>query len=133
LFVITDFVPKLASIWVPLYVAVEIPFAIGVALAVSSVIIQMRDLNQVVPIFLPLAMLLTPVIWPFTRIPPMWRPLYSFLNPAGPVISGIRGSMLLGLGPDWPLMAIAAAGSLTYLIAGYAVFKRLEVNFADVA
>jgi len=133
LFVITSFAPKPASLWVPLYVSVEIPFAVGVSLMVSSLIIQMRDLNQVVPIFLPLAMLATPVIWPFSRIPEQWQPLYSFVNPIGPVIDGIRRSVLLNHGPDWPLLAIALCGALVYLVGGYALFKRLEVSFADVA
>jgi len=134
LFFIEGFVPKIQSLWVPLYLAVEIPFAVGMAFIVSSVIIQMRDLNQVVPIFLPLAMLLTPVIWPFsTYIPVAWQPLYSFVNPVGPIINMIRYSVLSGQGPEWSLLAIALCGSLVYLFGGYALFKRLEVSFADLA
>jgi lipopolysaccharide transport system permease protein len=133
LFVIKDFVPKPATLWVPVYVAVEIPFVIGAALIVSSVIIQMRDLNQVVPIFLPLAMLATPVIWPFAKIPEHLRVPYSLVNPLGPVIDGLRGSVLLGHAPDWSLLGVGLCGSLLYFIGGYWLFKRLEVSFADLA
>jgi lipopolysaccharide transport system permease protein len=132
-FLHTGFLPKLATLWVPLYIAVEIPFAIGVALMMSSLIVQMRDLNQVIPIFMPLAMLLTPVIWAFDKIAKEWQPVYSFVNPVGPVINDIRGSMLQNFGPQWGLLAAAACGSLLYLTAGYALFKRLEVSFADLA
>jgi ABC-type polysaccharide/polyol phosphate export permease len=128
-----DFVPKLATLWVPLYIGIAIPFAIGVALTVSSLIVQMRDLNQVVPIFMPLAMLCTPVIWPFSKLSSAVQPVYSFFNPLGPVINDIRGSMLQNYGPQWGLLAIAACGSALCLAIGYALFKRLEVSFADLA
>jgi hypothetical protein len=49
------------------------------------------------------------------------------------VINDIRGSMLQNFGPQWGLLAAAACGSLLYLTAGYALFKRLEVSFADLA
>ena len=129
----TGFVPKAATLWVPLYIVVAIPFAIGVALTVSSLIVQMRDLNQVIPIFMPLAMLCTPVIWAFSKISTTWQPVYSFVNPLGPVINDIRGSMLENLPPQWGLLAIAACGASVYLVGGYALFKRLEVSFADLA
>ena len=58
-FAIEGFGPRLASIWAPLYVAIEIPFTIGLVFFVSSVIVQMRDLQQIVPIFMPLIMLIT--------------------------------------------------------------------------
>lgn len=133
LFVIERFVPHPATLWVPMYLAIAVPFTIGVSLAVSSLIVQMRDLNQVVPIFMPLAMLLTPVIWPFSEISSTWQPLYSFFNPLGPIINCIRGSMLQNHAPQWGLLGIALCGSLVYLTGGYALFKRLEVSFADLA
>ena len=38
-----------------------------------------------------------------------------------------------GLEPDWSLIGIATLGTLLYLAVGYRLFKRLEVNFADIA
>ena len=35
--------------WVPLFMIIEVVFAAGVTLAISSIIIQMRDLLQVLP------------------------------------------------------------------------------------
>ena len=41
--------------------------------------------------------------------------------------------MLLGQNPvAGPLLA-AAAGTIFYLVVGYRLFKRFEVNFADIA
>ncbi len=59
LFAAYGFAPRLTSLWAPLYVAIEIPFMVGLVLLVSSVIVQMRDLQQIIPIVMPLVMLIT--------------------------------------------------------------------------
>lgn len=132
LFAIETYAPKLATLWVPMYIAIEIPFVIGVVLLTSSVVVQARDLMQMMGIFTQFGMLATPVIWPFTKIPAMWRPIYSFVNPLAPVIDSLKNSILLGHAPEWGVLGIALCGGLTYFVTGYTVFKKLEVNFADL-
>jgi ABC-type polysaccharide/polyol phosphate export permease len=73
------------------------------------------------------------VIWQFQRVPERWRIVYGFFSPLGPVIDDARRTMLLGLNPvPGPLLA-AIAGTAFYLAMGYRLFKRYEVNFADIA
>ena len=133
LFIFYGFAPKATTVWVPLLMLVELVFVIGVTLAVSAMIIQMRDLAQVLPIIISLGLFATPVIWQFKRVPEQWRVVYGFFLPLGPVIDDARRTMLQGLPPvPGPLLA-AIAGSLCYLAFGYRIFKRLEVNFADIA
>jgi ABC-2 type transport system permease protein/lipopolysaccharide transport system permease protein len=145
LFGVYGFAPKTTSYWAPLYVAIEIPFMIGLVLLVSSVIVQMRDLQQIIPIILPLMMLIT-VLKPLNqeihqRLVPNssfvlahgWaRDVYCFLNPMAPIIDGVRASVLLGFGPQWDTLMLGLCGSLFYLVFGFVIFKRLEVNFADL-
>ena len=69
LFVIFGRAPKLTTVWVPLFMVIEIVFAAGICLAISSIIIQMRDLMQVLPLITSLGLFATPVIWPFSKIP----------------------------------------------------------------
>ena len=165
LFVIFGRAPKLATLWVPMFIVIELVFAAGVAMAVSSIIIQMRDLMQVLPIITSLGLFATPVIWPFSEIPTSYhiagghvvhvthvvnghlvnhihhvggitvnlQLVYGFFNPLGPVIANARNTMLLGNAPEWDLVAVAVAGAVTYLLLGYRIFKKLEVNFADIA
>ena len=66
LFVYFGRVPHAATVWVPVFMAIEVAFAAGITLAISSLIIQMRDLQQVLPIIISLGIFATPVIWPFT-------------------------------------------------------------------
>ena len=164
LFVYFGRAPRLATLFVPMLMVTEVVFACGVALAVSSIIVQMRDLMQVLPILTSLGLFATPVIWPFSEIPTSYRlfghtvriskvvggqvvhhhhlvggitvnlqMVYGFFNPLGPIIANARTTMLLGDAPQWNLVAVSVVGALTYLLVGYRIFKRLEVNFADIA
>jgi lipopolysaccharide transport system permease protein len=154
LFVIYGFAPKLAVVWTPLLMVIEVVFAAGVTLGCSALIIQMRDLAQVLPIVLSLGIFATPVIWPFNKIPAhyhlfggtylghghwaggFWVNLqivYGLFNPLGPIINNVRVTMLLGRWPTPGPIAAAVVGSLIYLVVGYRIFKRFEVNFADIA
>jgi ABC-type polysaccharide/polyol phosphate export permease len=144
---------------------IELAFAAGVTLAISSLIIQMRDLMQVLPIIISLGIFATPVIWPFSYIPShyhvagghtvrvttthaghlvvhhVWsggfyinlQAVYGFFNPLGPVIANVRQTMLLGQSPTWVPLIAAMCGTSLYLYFGYRIFKRFEVNFADIA
>jgi ABC-type polysaccharide/polyol phosphate export permease len=153
LFAVYGDAPKLAIVWTPLFMLTEVVFAAGVTLGISSLIIQMRDLAQVLPIILSLGIFATPVIWPFTDIPSHYhvtgghllhhhwhggfyinlQVVYGFINPLGPVINNVRETMLLGKWPTPGPMAAAVAGALCYAYVGYRIFKRFEVNFADIA
>jgi ABC-type polysaccharide/polyol phosphate export permease len=163
LFVIFGRAPRLATLWVPMFMIIEVVFAAGIGLAISSTVIQMRDLVQVLPLVTTLGLFATPVIWPFSDIPTdfhvtggkfvhkmivngqvvhsHWvggftvnlQMVYGFFNPLGPVIAGARNTMLLGHAPNWNLTGIAALGAFCYLAVGYRIFKRLEEHFADIA
>jgi len=133
LFVIYRFVPYPTTVWVPLLILIELAFTVGITIAVSALIIQMRDIAQVLPIVIMLGLFATPVIWQFKRIPAKWQLVYGFISPLGPVIDDVRRTMLQGLNPvPGPLLA-AIAGAVFYLAVGYRIFKRYEVNFADIA
>ena len=164
LFVIFGRAPAVATVWVPLFMLMEVVFAAGITLAMSSLIIQMRDLVQVLPIIISLGIFATPVIWPFSYVPTHYhvtggqfiskhllanghtvaahwhggfyvnlQVVYGLINPLGPIISSVRTTMLLGHNPSWAPLVAAGVGSVFYLFFGYRVFKRFEVNFADIA
>ncbi len=133
LFLIFGFAPKPTSVWLPLLILIELGFTIGLTVGVSALIIQMRDLAQVLPIVIMLGLFATPVIWQFKRVPAKWQYVYGFVSPIGPVIDDVRRTMLLGLNPAWGPLCAAIAGTIFYLVFGYRIFKQLEVNFADIA
>lgn len=125
--------PALTSLWVPLYVVVQLCFTIGVVLAAAAVIVYLRDVRYAVPVLLQVGLFATPVAWPLASVPGNLRHLYVLLNPLAAVIDGYRRTVLGGLAPDWSLLAVAGVSSVAVLAGGYRLFKRLEVGIADVA
>ena len=134
LFVVTGFVPHPDVVWIPLLLVVQIAFTLGVTMVMSAVIVYLRDLRHALPIILQLGLFATPVALSLDDlVPERWQPLYVAINPLAAVIEGYRRTILLGLPPDGQLTAIATASAALVLIGGYALFKRLETGFADVA
>lgn len=133
LFPLTGFAPKSTTIFLPILLFVQVTFALGVALILSAVVVYLRDLRHALPIILQLGLFASPVAYGLEVVPESIRWLYALLNPLAPVIDGYRRTVLLGLPPRWTLLAVGAASSATVLLVGYMIFKRLEVNFADVA
>jgi len=133
LFPINGFWPKATSIWIPVLLAIEVAFTLGVVFIVSAGVVYLRDLRHLLPIALQLGLFITPVGYSFDVIPRGLRPLYALANPLGPVIDGYRRAILLGKSPDLGLTAIAAASAGTLFLGGYLLFKRLETGIADVA
>jgi ABC-type polysaccharide/polyol phosphate export permease len=133
LFVVTGFVPKATSVWVPVLLAVQVAFTFGATLVISAVLVFFRDLRHALPVILQLGLFATPVAYGMDVVPEDLQVLYSAVNPLAPVIDGYRRTILLGLPPDWQLLVPGAVVSAVLLVAGYAVFKRMEPGFADYA
>jgi ABC-type polysaccharide/polyol phosphate export permease len=133
LFVITGVLPKPTSAWVPVLVVVQVVFTAGVVLVISSLSVYFRDIRHALPILLQVGLFATPVAYGLDAIPSSLQQIYALFNPLGPLIDGYRRTVLLGQGPDWSLVALAATAAVVWMVAGYAIFKRLETGFADVA
>jgi ABC-type polysaccharide/polyol phosphate export permease len=138
------FAPKAETLYFPLFVAIEIVFTSGVVLAMCALIVYVRDLVQIMSIITQLGLFATPIIWPLDKISSITysplglhkvdlRPYYCFFNPLAAVIDDVRRTALEGLQPDWRLTGIAAVSAFLYFVAGYKIFKRLEIGFADIS
>jgi ABC-2 type transport system permease protein/lipopolysaccharide transport system permease protein len=133
LFVGFGFMPAGGIVWLPALLAIQVAFTVGACLLLSAVVVYFRDLRQVTPMALQLALFATPVAYGLEVIPAGWRPVYSALNPLVPVIDSYRQTILYGEAAPAGLLAIAGVSAGVWLTGGFLVFKRLETGFADVA
>jgi ABC-type polysaccharide/polyol phosphate export permease len=132
LLVFTGTVPQPTSAWIPLLAVIQLLFVLGVAFALSSIIVFFRDLRHGLPIILQLGLFATPVAYGIEAVPADKRLLYAALNPLGPVIDGYRRTVLFGQPPHWGQTAVASVSALVFFLAGYLLFKRLEGSISDV-
>ena len=133
LFVAAGRAPRLATLWCPLILVVQLAVTVGVTLLLAGLLVYVRDLRHGLPLLMQLLLFATPVGYGLESVPHRLVNLYSLLNPMAPIIDNYRRTMLYGQAPDWPRMALAGIHGLVMLVWGYVAFKRLEPGFADVA
>jgi ABC-type polysaccharide/polyol phosphate export permease len=134
LFVVTGFMPHPDAVWIPLLLLIQVGFTLGVTMVMSAVIVYLRDLRHALPIILQLGLFATPVALSIDDlVPARWQTLYVAINPLAAVIDGYRRTILHGVAPQGDLTLVAAVSTAVFLVGGYALFKRLETGFADVA
>jgi lipopolysaccharide transport system permease protein len=120
-----------AAIWtLPLFLLLTLTTALGVALWLSAINVQYRDVNYVLPFLTQFWLFLTPVAYSAKVISAKWQTLYS-LNPMAGVVNGFRWALLgTQTGPGLN-MAVSIGISIIVLISGLFYFRSMERTFAD--
>jgi lipopolysaccharide transport system permease protein len=105
-------------------------FLLGVTFMLSSFNLFYRDVRHVMPLLIQVWMYLTPIIYPLNVVPKRYLAIYM-LNPMAAIMDTCRRVALLNQMPDWKYLGLAAAVSITVLVIGYRIFKKLEPAFAE--
>jgi lipopolysaccharide transport system permease protein len=123
--------PAWNLLWtLPLFLLLAIVTALGVALWLSAINVQYRDVNQALPFLTQFWLFATPVAYSASVISQKWQILYS-LNPMAGVVNGFRWALLgVGNGPDLALW-VSVAISIIVFISGLFYFRSMEKTFAD--
>ena len=106
-------------------------FTAGVAWILSSLSVVLPDTRQAVGFGLMFWMYATPIFYPLKKVPERLQWLF-WLNPMTYVVDAYRGAMIDYRAPEPVAFAVFCAGSAAVFIAGYWVFHRLKLEFADV-
>jgi lipopolysaccharide transport system permease protein len=116
---------------VPFFLLLVLMTALSVALWLSALNVQFRDVRYIAPFVVQVWLFATPIAYPSSLLPEPWRTVYG-LNPMVGVVEGFRWAMLgTGTGPG-PMILVSALVSLTLLVGGAYYFRRVERTFADV-
>jgi len=123
--------PLMNIIWLPLYLLGVILFALGLAWLLSAVNVFLRDIGQILGVFLNLWFFFTPIIYPASLVPKLFRPWLS-LNPMVYPVEGYRMALLGRTEPDPEGLLILFIWGIAAFMLGGLVFKKLKPAFADV-
>jgi lipopolysaccharide transport system permease protein len=123
--------PGLNAIWaLPLFLFLALITALGVALWLSAINVQYRDVGYALPFLSQFWMFVTPIAYSSSVISEQWQVIYA-LNPMAGVVNGFRWA-LLGVGsPPDVLIGVSAVISVLILISGLFYFRHMERTFAD--
>ena len=123
--------PSIHIIWaLPFFLLLTIITALGVALWLSAINVQYRDVNYALPFMTQFWLFVTPVAYSSNLISDKWQLIYS-LNPMAGVVNGFRWALLgVGNGPDTGLW-VSIGVALILLVSGLFYFRNMEKTFAD--
>jgi lipopolysaccharide transport system permease protein len=124
-------VPTLNVLWLPLLVLLAMATSLGVALWLSAMNVQFRDIRYLVPFLTQVWLYATPIAYPSSLLPQPWRTLYG-INPMAGVTEGFRWALLGTDTAPGPIIIVSVLAALTLLISGAFYFRRMERTFADV-
>ena len=122
--------PNLCILLIPIIIIVLGGIAMGFGIIVSSFTTKYRDLNMLIGVFMTLLMYATPIMYPVSDIPPMYKTFLN-LNPISPMIEAFRYAFT-GRG----YFTVASFGysvvfMLIILMLGIFVFNKTEKTFMD--
>ncbi|THF56179.1 ABC transporter permease [Pseudothauera rhizosphaerae] len=113
----------------PLLILPVLLFATGLSWFLSAWGVFIKDMTQIVPLFVQMTFFLSPVLYPVSVVPPALRPLYEY-NPLGAVIEAIRAAVF-GMHISWvPWIVSLISGSIAAVL-GLAFFMHSRDEFAD--
>ncbi len=123
--------PGINAIWaLPLFILLSLVTALGVALWLSAINVQYRDVAYALPFLSQFWMFITPIAYSSSVISEQWQLVYA-LNPMAGVVNGFRWALLgVGNGPDL-LVGVSAAIAILVLVTGLIYFRNMERTFAD--
>lgn len=136
--------PGVQALWVPLLVLYTVLVALTVALIGAAINVHFRDVGQMLPLLMSLAMYLSPVIYPLALVKqrlltqgmageygPWLYTLYT-ANPLAGIIDAFQRVLLANQPPDLQAMLPGLVLVAVCLPLSYLFFKRAESHFADV-
>jgi ABC-type polysaccharide/polyol phosphate export permease len=114
------------------YLAGAMLFTLGLGWLLAAANVFSRDIGQAVGAMLNVLFWATPILWPADHIQGLLKTVLQ-LNPMFYVVQGYRYALLPGVAPvSFGLEIYFWTLTLAILIAGAAVFRRFEADFADV-
>jgi lipopolysaccharide transport system permease protein len=113
----------------PLLLLPMLLLALGFSWFMAAWGVFIKDMTQIVPMFVQMLMFVSPVFYPVSAVPDALRPVYRF-NPIGTVIEATR-AVVTGQSIEWRTWGVALGFCLAIAILGHAFFQHSREEFAD--
>lgn len=113
----------------PLLLLPVLLLGIGFSWFLAAWGVFIKDMTQIVPLFVQMLLFLSPVFYPIAAIPEVLQPVYQ-ASPLGIVIEAVRAT-ILGVPVLWSNWIAALALSMAVAVLGHAFFQHSRDEFAD--
>jgi lipopolysaccharide transport system permease protein len=124
-------IPTVTALLLPLLILMAMATSLGAGLWLSALNVQYRDIRYATSFLIQFWFFATPVVYPSSLVPGIWRFFYG-LNPMVGVVEGFRGALLNKGQIVGPMFMVSIIVIVFLLITGTFYFGRMEKGFADV-
>lgn len=133
MFIIYGYMPNIYNIQILYYLFATIILVLGISWLTSALIIFLRDVGQMVAMFLQFGFWLTPIFWSVKALPTKYL-LILKLNPFYYIIEGYRNTFIYHrwFWQDIYLTSYFWGVTILLFALGAFVFKKTRPHFADV-
>ena len=122
---------NLAMLWLPVLIAINLAFAIGLGLILGILNVFVRDVAQVMTVVLQLLFWLTPIVYMPAIIPDRLRFVLEF-NPMVHMVIAFQDVLLYGRAPGISGLIVITASSVVLLLFSLFLFRRAAPEMVDV-
>lgn len=120
----------IALLYLPIIVAVEYLFALGITMLVSAVTVFLRDVEYVLGILIMAWQFLSPVMYGVDMVPEEVLPIFD-VNPMTPILVAYRDIFYYKQPPQISTLLQAIGLGFLLLIVGVVVFEKLKKHFSE--
>ena len=131
-FLLVEQLPVSISVFtLPLFIMLNVNCGLAIAIWMNALNVRFRDLNQIIPAVIGIAIWVTPVFYPTTIIPHGYQ-FFVYVNPMAGIIKGYRFALLGETFPEWQYW-ISISVSVLIAIAGIFYLSKVEDKIVDFA
>lgn len=123
--------PSWTLVLVPVVLAFQLLFSVGLNWIVSSVTVYLPDMGQMISLMLTVWLFLTPIFYPDDIVPSQIMFVFR-LNPLARLVRLYRDVFLSGQLPAWQGLLATGLICLGVFMVGYFWFMHTKRGFADV-
>ncbi len=116
----------------PLVLAVQVTFTLGIAMLLAALNVYYRDTATILETLMLAWFFLTPVIYRIEDVLPVYSRLMYIINPPASIIAAYRDILYYGSITDWTFFSRTAISAVVTLVIGYVVFTRASRSFGEV-
>lgn len=115
----------------PLLFLCLLPLLLGIGWLCSALGVYLRDIGQVMNVFVSMALFLSPVFYSVYALSPNMQGI-MFLNPLAIIIENLRNILLLGEYPNFVQLFLVFISSFLFSLCTIYLFQMTRKGFSDV-
>ncbi len=133
MFLLYGFTPSVYWLQLPYFIFCSVLLLLGISWMTSAVRVFVKDIGNIIGVFLQIGFWATPIFWNITIISPKHQWIFK-LNPAYYIVQGYRNTFISHKW-FWQMQHVTfyyLCVTVFFMILGAKIFKKLRPHFGDV-